>query len=101
MCTELCCSQPDNWHFHHKLLCCKHSHIGSSVSLILMSASLQGISDVSCFTSTYWPVIRSNLTVCICSTGSTNFITSKSPAVSKWIASCSSWTPTDGHMVPM
>lgn len=69
------------------------------VTLALVSAALQRVSDVCGLASADGSVIRSNLTISVSSTRSTNLVSGKSSAISKRIAGCSPRTSADGDVV--
>jgi len=69
------------------------------VTLTLVSAALQRIANVCSLASADGSVIRSNLTICVSSTWSTNLFSGESSTTSERIASCTTRTSADGDMV--
>jgi len=69
------------------------------VSLALVSAALQRVADVCCLASADGSVVRSNLTVSVSSTWSTDLVSGESSATSERISSCPPGTSADGDMI--
>ena len=64
-----------------------------------MSATLQWVSDVGILAPTDWPIVGSNLTVSVGSTGRADLLSGESATVAEWISCGSSWTPAYRYMV--
>jgi len=69
------------------------------IAVTLMSAALQWVTYVGVFTPTDRSVILSNLTVCVCPTGSADLFPGELPAAPERISSGAPGASTDGHVV--